>query len=371
MNKQRRLFSITAVTLLFLLILCNPSAYAGVSETELNLPAGSHIVGTDAAGYITLAKYVDVNSTCAESGVVKTVTVAKMALLDREYNMILDFIADGVSPAQIHFRDGLAVIATGANEWRSHTQHGRNSISSNAKYGVIDRNGNFSIQPIYHRMQNLGYGKFHAADNDGSYVLNHHGISLPNPPYRVGLFPSMASEWAGAEVFEAYNLGLFGREWGHFYNTWQWDISRQQFCELVMVLYEKAMSKSIIKHEDAGESPFADTGSPAVIAAYEISVVTGRGNHIFDPFSHITRQEAAVMLSRLANAIGEPLRNQTAAFADSHTISSWAVESAGQVQAAGIMRGTGGNRFSPKGSYTVEQSIITMLRLYKAAAVVK
>jgi hypothetical protein len=36
----------------------------------------------------------------------------------------------------------------------------------------------------------------------------------------------------------------------------------------------------------------------------------------------------------------------------------------GQVQAAGIMIGVDGGLFMPRGDYTREQSIITLLRLY-------
>jgi len=53
-------------------------------------------------------------------------------------------------------------------------------------------------------------------------------------------------------------------------------------------------------------------------------------------------------------------------FADSGSVSSWASEAVGQMQATGIMNGVGNNMFSPKYPYTREQSIITVLRLYNA-----
>ena len=70
------------------------------------------------------------------------------------------------------------------------------------------------------------------------------------------------------------------------------------------------------------------------------------------------------MLSRLANAMGQPLQVQAATFADKGNVSSWAIEGVGQVQAAGIMTGVGDNRFAPRDPYTREQSIITMIRLF-------
>ena len=89
----------------------------------------------------------------------------------------------------------------------------------------------------------------------------------------------------------------------------------------------------------------------------------GRDNR-FDPNAPLTRAQAATMLSRLANALGQPLPATRATFADNGDIPSWAFEGVGQVQAAGIMTGVGGNRFAPGDPYTREQSIITMIRLF-------
>ena len=77
----------------------------------------------------------------------------------------------------------------------------------------------------------------------------------------------------------------------------------------------------------------------------------------------LNREQAATTLSRLANVLGKPLLIHAAAFADNDSISSWAIQGAGQVQAAGIMTGVGNNTFAPKSPYTREQSIITILRL--------
>ena len=79
--------------------------------------------------------------------------------------------------------------------------------------------------------------------------------------------------------------------------------------------------------------------------AAAIGVVSGVGNNRFDPDAQLTREQAAT-------------------FADNDSVSSWALEQVGHVQAAGIMSGTGGNMFSPKQPYTREQSIVTILRLF-------
>ena len=70
------------------------------------------------------------------------------------------------------------------------------------------------------------------------------------------------------------------------------------------------------------------------------------------------------MVARLARALDKPLAVKATTFADKNSISSWAVEAVGQMQAAGIMSGVGDNKFAPDGTYTREMSIITMLKLY-------
>ena len=97
-----------------------------------------------------------------------------------------------------------------------------------------------------------------------------------------------------------------------------------------------------------------------------LGVVTGVGEGRFNPDGTLTREQAATMLSRLAAAMGSPLTAQAPTFADSAAISTWALDAVGQMQGSGIMGGVGDNAFDPQGSYSREQSMLTMLRLYES-----
>lgn len=70
------------------------------------------------------------------------------------------------------------------------------------------------------------------------------------------------------------------------------------------------------------------------------------------------------MLARLADTMNKPLTALAPTFADNGSISSWASDSVGRMQATGIMGGVGDNTFSPSTDYTREQSIITIMRLF-------
>ena len=117
-------------------------------------------------------------------------------------------------------------------------------------------------------------------------------------------------------------------------------------------------------------APFADAPEEELTLARSIGLIQGRSETEYDPDSGITRQEAALILRRayaayadLAAVAGE------SAYADGEMIAAWAREGVDFVTAAGVMQGVGEGRFDPLGAYTVEQCVVTFLRLYKSAPV--
>jgi hypothetical protein len=106
-----------------------------------------------------------------------------------------------------------------------------------------------------------------------------------------------------------------------------------------------------------------------VIAANALGIVNGRGDGTFDPYATITRQEAAAFLMRSAKVLGMDTSGVTAAgFADSGDVGVWFTDAVNFVYQINVMGGTGNNSFSPLGTYTREQSYITIYRLFLAVA---
>ena len=165
-----------------------------------------------------------------------------------------------------------------------------------------------------------------------------------------------ASEWARDYIQRAVSMGIVPEA---IQNNFTNNTTRAEFAALAVSLYENITGQAII-----GRITFNDTDDVNVQKAAYIGVVTGVGDDMFAPDAHLTREQAAVMIARLAEAIGSPLPQATPGFADNNAISSWAINQAGQVQAAGVMGGVGENTFDPQGTFTREQSIITILRLY-------
>jgi hypothetical protein len=188
---------------------------------------------------------------------------------------------------------------------------------------------------------------------------NEQQVSVPPAPPQYGL--DIVSEWAREGIRRARALqlippGLFAYP---AFTNYTYPTTRAEFTALAVALYE-----TVTGGEITGRMEFNDTNDINVQKMGYLGVVTGVGNGNFAPFDTITRQQAAVMLSRLANIIGHPLPDVAPTFADNANISSWAFAAVGHMQGSGIMSGKGNNNFSPSGDYTREQSIITILRLF-------
>jgi len=169
-------------------------------------------------------------------------------------------------------------------------------------------------------------------------------------------FFELPSSWADANVNRAIALGLVQQSMQSKYTQ---ATTRAEFYALVVALHETVSDEYITGHQY-----FYDINDANVQKAAAIGVVQGVGDNRFNPNDPLTREQAATMLTRLANALEKPLSNQAATFTDNNSVSSWAIEAVGQMQISGIMGGVGDNRFAPKDPYTREQSITTVMRLY-------
>ncbi|MCL2003599.1 MAG: LCCL domain-containing protein [Oscillospiraceae bacterium] len=176
----------------------------------------------------------------------------------------------------------------------------------------------------------------------------------PPPPAQDSNAPS---GWAQPQVNYSGNLGLVPSA---LQSDYRQALTRAEFAALAVTLYEGELG--VI----TGDLPtFSDTSDINVRKAAKVGIAAGVGGGNFNPNGELTREMAAVMLAQLSDALGQPLPNSPATFADSGSIASWALIHVGRVQAAGIMSGVGGNLFAPNGSYTREQGVITMLKSYE------
>lgn len=175
---------------------------------------------------------------------------------------------------------------------------------------------------------------------------------------------SAPSSWAEKEVASARAEGLVTNAVTRDYQA---NITREQFCELVILAYEK------IKGEQAqpGNISFNDTNNTQVLKAANLGIVTGYGNGTFAPDDLVTREQIATMLVRMIDKAVDYLdvNNESRdSFADRSLISEWARQSVNYACENNIIYGVGDNYFSPKSNTTCEQAILLGYRVVKQYA---
>lgn len=170
----------------------------------------------------------------------------------------------------------------------------------------------------------------------------------------VGSFNDVDDHWAAKEInIMAANGLIKGMTEGEFQPDTQ--ITRAQFVSLIARIADlKAPEKDAGKFTDI---PADSWCHDAVEAAVENGIVSGVGNNRFAPDQTITREEMAVILSKVLKCKNisstETVSDQEAllkAFNDRVEISCWAAESVIEVVQNKLMLGRDGGFFVPRGN---------------------
>jgi hypothetical protein len=196
--------------------------------------------------------------------------------------------------------------------------------------------------------------------NNGVYGIYTDSITYEHMKQsRTGryaiLFEGLSSE-ADEPVYHAVSAGFVPDALQSRYGQ---PVTRGEFCALTAALFESVTGESI-----TGRMPFGDTEDINVQKMGALGVVTYIVGEDFKPNDALTREQAAVIVARLADALGHPLPRANPVYADNWQISKWAVEAVGQIQSAGLITVEVNNLFNPQGKLTREQSIIIILKLF-------
>ena len=216
----------------------------------------------------------------------------------------------------------------------------------------IDTNGNIIIDnpewtagPELNRQNYKDDGRFIVSDGEN---------------YGVAKYTGFISPWAKDSVTKAEKINLI--QPGENYNYTAF-ITREEFCGLI---FNYIRNVAEILDSPNAVMPFTDTNNAHIGILNLWGIIKGKSETEFAPNDSLTREEAAVILCRLINKI-YPGWNATAQyfdFADSGQISDWAMNDIQAICNMGIMQGVGDNRFAPKGLYTTEQAVATLVRVY-------
>ena len=169
-----------------------------------------------------------------------------------------------------------------------------------------------------------------------------------------GSFYSAASAWAEPELQKASDLGLIpdilkGTDMTK-------PITREEFCELAVLLYEKTTGRTATA---LSTNPFTDTTNQQILKAYDLGITKGKSVTTFKPNMLINREECAAMLFRTINVIA-PDGNYSITgindFPDQIFISSWAVDATKYMSKIGVIKGDNAGNFMPKATTSVQEA---------------
>ena len=189
-------------------------------------------------------------------------------------------------------------------------------------------------------------------ENDTSDISTGGQTSATSVPY---------SDWAKSDIEKAIALNIINV--GGNYN-FPAPITREEFCELI---YNYCYN--VIKEVDTitGENKFTDTTNSKIIRLNAMGIINGKSETEFAPNDLLTREEAAAILNRMVNkTIPVPVTEMYFNFDDEANISDWASDSIQVMCNMGVMNGVGENKFAPQDTYTTEQAIVTIVRVYAA-----
>ena len=222
-------------------------------------------------------------------------------------------------------------------------------------------------KPEYVALEKKMEEAYQRAKPDIINVLNN--ITSPDYPATANALDT-AAPWAKEAIENALKKGFVPSDIQSEYSK---IITRAEFCRMAIKWLEYATGKDIDivlaeKGLTRSTNIFTDTNDPDILAAFALAITNGTSATTFTPDGQISREQAATMLMNTCSAIGADVTGTpTSDFVDLGTASVWAVDGINFVRANGIMGGTSTDpsrpTFSPKGTYTRQESIVTFDRI--------
>lgn len=280
-------------------------------------------------------------------------------------NQNSDFTDPKQSPDYVSSRSFAAIMGDGRLVLGSASSASMRNIAQYLKgLGAVDA---MALDGGASTFLSIGGSTVHSAGRNLTNVL--HIVDYSSGTLPKGIQPrdfDTPSSWAAQTVFDAANAGIVPET---LQNGYQKNITRKEFCQIIDALlhkkladYDKELYLTGISYNDA-RAALTDTWDASVLACYRFGIINGVGNNKFSPNESLTREQAAKILMGAANKINLPGSEANTSWADASQISSWAHEGINFVVGAGIMNGTGENKFDPQGLFTREQAIATAYRM--------
>lgn len=325
--------------------------------TPLNLPVQGSYIYNAGDGYFFVSVYEKrplLDYIYYEQPTVLEYDIPGLVLFDENMQIIRDDIDSGIACYVPVFHNGLIGVQTGSTAWEGSVK----GAVGNGKYGLMDKTG-----------KDIGKNDFDGIDwRDNRYIgwrgKKFYYLDGTGNEVELSANADEYSTWAQDAVVALRNHSLGS---GYYYP--RLDITRVDFCELVVDLYRKMNPEMNSAPKNILDTVFSDYEDNNVAVAAALGIVTGYEDGTFRPYAFITREEAATMLDRLYKSLGGTENAESSRqYADDARFGGWSRDSIYTMQNIGIMKGEENNEFHPDGGYTGEQAIVTIERMYNQLA---
>lgn len=207
--------------------------------------------------------------------------------------------------------------------------------------------------------------------NEGSVSVSNRGgggIGVPKPtkeeepkePEKTVGFNDVAKDhWAASYIKRLYDDEVInGTGNGDFSPASP--VRRQDFVKILV----GALG---IEEASAG-STFTDIGSgsyyePFIMAAVEKGLIFGKNENYFGGIENISREDAAVIMSRALALYGKEGAGESLTFGDGDAVAEYAKEAVAAVSASGIFSGDEQGNFNPKAELSRAEACAILCRL--------
>lgn len=185
------------------------------------------------------------------------------------------------------------------------------------------------------------------------------------------------SSWAEPDVMAASAAGLMPDTFAAL--AAKSSVSRAEFCAVALNLYE-AERETTVKR--TSKVYFDDCDDPDVNTAYEMKLISGRGNGVFAPDESVSRQDLCVILDSVREKceVDKPDTTVSASsFPDGGEVRDYAVSATETMLSTGIIKGVEATvsndpeqagetvtLLQPQGTATREQALIMASRFLDA-----
>jgi hypothetical protein len=198
---------------------------------------------------------------------------------------------------------------------------------------------------------------------DGQVVFKRKGFSLYFVEGKNVTFDDLTStEWARSAVEYLAAKGITSGTSDTTFSPLA-KITRAEFLTMLMKIAQLNGDVSALPFDDVDA---ADWYATSVAAAFDNDIVSGTSSVTFSPNASITRQDMAVMISKVMLSDGYVAANasEVEAFGDASDIATYAVTSVALASREGIVNGTPDGTFNPTANATRAEAAAMLYNLF-------